>query len=895
MSETLPLAAEDGAILYLPQGAVARAQYIDKLAQTDPTDDAKLTVVVGGVAYNTTWGALKAANLEAVPQLAMEAIAGDVQAVETARQQVEANAGAAGMSEDIALGAADMSREERMAAERAKGDSEAARDITVKGAAEAAANAERATIAANSAAAAATAATVAANLFPDVPAGLAASPLGQTFNVAGAGEIYATTYRNVAGSAVYVQSYPSKAALDAVPARRRATVVPGLLTAFTSVNSAGREYLIGGIDDRGRRFFAAGQAWTYQPDGSTRWSRLRGSGYLELREDGVVSDAIRLGLKLGALRMEPTVKVGGLETSHAHLIGRRSIMRYGPTHFAAGGLWVERLANGGWTLSSPKGALISVSAVGQVTYHGAPPSPVRAGAMPGVDVVFMGNNGRFVGASWDSTGALRKAGYAVPASGGGGGFNTGAFNAVEAAAMQDEASTYSERSRRRSVALHQPVEGVVYHGIYGQSLSSGWEGWPVRTRFATYSTLLMMGLSINPASESAAVWDPVGGDDAFRPLVGTVSKNASSVMTDAEVAALTVGDGNRGETPLNSAATALYGAWLRRRGRPAAGDPDNLWVVASTGVGGKTIAELSKGAVPELFNRFRQSILRAKAQALALGKSFAVGSVTINQGEWDYRDETSTSYADYLARLIQLILDIRALIVELTGQTTLVPIYLFQTGGQYTKDAKELAVGRAQIAATQALPGVYLVGGNQVVPDKGGHTTGQGYAWLGNQLGKVMQRTIIEGLNFECTRALRWTHRGTTLCGLFHTAQGPLRFLAPYLRLVPAPAYSAANRGLFAQDDAGILIISNVRLSGQLVFADLNRPVSGTLKVWLGRASAVNGAVCIADSDSTPLLQDYVYTAGSGQQVEENIPDLVGLRFGAENFALADVLTATAS
>jgi hypothetical protein len=126
MSETLPLATEEGAILYLPQGATARAQYIDKLAQTDPTDDAKLTVVVGGVAYNTTWGALKAANLHAVPEIAQAAIAGDVQAVETARQDVEDNATSAAVSEGLALDAADMARDERLAAQIAKAISEAA-------------------------------------------------------------------------------------------------------------------------------------------------------------------------------------------------------------------------------------------------------------------------------------------------------------------------------------------------------------------------------------------------------------------------------------------------------------------------------------------------------------------------------------------------------------------------------------------------------------------------------------------------------------------------------------------------------------------------------------------------------------------------------------------------
>jgi hypothetical protein len=126
MSETLPLATEEDAILYLPQGAVARAQYIDKLAQTDPSDDAKLTVVVGGVAYNTTWGALKAANLDAVPEVALAAIADDVQAVEAARVQVATNAESAALSEEISLGAADMAWGERTAAEGARGLAEQA-------------------------------------------------------------------------------------------------------------------------------------------------------------------------------------------------------------------------------------------------------------------------------------------------------------------------------------------------------------------------------------------------------------------------------------------------------------------------------------------------------------------------------------------------------------------------------------------------------------------------------------------------------------------------------------------------------------------------------------------------------------------------------------------------
>jgi hypothetical protein len=46
-----------------------------------------------------------------------------------------------------------------------------------------------------------------------VAAGLAATGTGLTFNVSGTGDIYASTYPNVGGVAVFVQSYPSAKAL----------------------------------------------------------------------------------------------------------------------------------------------------------------------------------------------------------------------------------------------------------------------------------------------------------------------------------------------------------------------------------------------------------------------------------------------------------------------------------------------------------------------------------------------------------------------------------------------------------------------------------------------------------------------------------------------------------
>lgn len=469
---------------------------------------------------------------------------------------------------------------------------------------------------------------------------------------------------------------------------------------------------------------------------------------------------------------------------------------------------------------------------------------------------------------------------------------SGDFTAAELAAFDLEARRYTDDVRRRRVTLTMPSAGLNHGLAYGQSLSSGWESWPALTRTSP-PDCFMLGLSVHSTSETLPSWAPVGGSSALTPLIATVRNSTTGLLSDAQVAALSFGSLNRGETPMESFAAQYRRAWLLARGKPD-GDPDNRWVFSSCGVGGNSVAQLSQGASPELFNRLRDAIAVGKARAATLSVTYRVPFVLINHGEEDYA--LGTTFADYVTRKTQLITDIRALVASETGQPGILPIYLFQTGGQYARDTLELAIARAQIEVARSVPGVFIVANNQLVPDKDDHLTSNGTRWLGSLAGKVAARTTIQGEGWECTRAIRWTVRGRTLVGLFHAPSGALQFVQPYIGRAVAAAASATSRGIYAADGAGQVGIDGVELAGQLVIVRLGRAVSGTLKVWLGRdGNGVGGAICIGDTDAEPILLPYSYTAGSGQTTDEDIAALVNLAYPSTNVALADVQTATAA
>lgn len=592
-------------------------------------------------------------------------------------------------------------------------------------------------------------------------------------------------------------------------------------------------------------------------------------------------DGVTGSFAAGAPRMQD-----GLEIWGEHVISGFGILDWGPAHFRGGGIFARRGLDGSFSLSDPTGPVIARSADGTLTYTGL---PVETVDVPGVDLVLAGTGGTGMAFAVNRSGYLQLAGYPEATSGS---VNAGDFTATEYAALAAEAAEYTSKVRRKAVTLHQPTEGLVLWAGYGQSFLEAVEAWPAITRTAA-PDCYMFGQSVRPASRTATSFAPTGGSAALQPHVATVSDGAGGVLNDAQVAALPFGADNPGESYLEGFMAVFRPAWLRSRGKVS--DPSNRFVVANCAVGGKSIAQLSSGASPNYFNRLSTAIDLGIAQAAADGVTFGVGGVLMDQGQQDYNE--GTSFADYVTQFTQWVADVRTLVVsKVPAQTGLLPIYIVQTGGQYANDTQKLQVARAQIEIARTVPGVFLVAGAQHVTDKGDHLTANSSRWMGCTLGRAAVRTIIEGVGVECTRAIRWTWRGKTLVGVLHVPEGQAKAFAPYVGRVVSSAAAAPARGLYVTAGGAMVPVSDVRFeSERLVVATLSDEPQVAPEVWLGRWSGNAGAVCISDSDRTPLVLPYAYLAGFGQTVDEDIPALNGLTFPSENVCLADVQTATAA
>jgi hypothetical protein len=161
-----------------------------------------------------------------------------------------------------------------------------------------------------------------------------------------------------------------------------------------------------------------------------------------------------------------------------------------------------------------------------------------------------------------------------------------------------------------SPPLARPVFGINHVIAYGQSLASGWEGWPALSTTPRHDCL-MLGRSVRPRDENRPTWLPVG-EAAFHPLAATVQERESgALLSPAQAAGLPPRATALGETVLEAAVNH----W---RGRMLAEDPGAAAhpLLASTcGVGGRTLAALSKGARPEMFLRLRDCAALARQTA----------------------------------------------------------------------------------------------------------------------------------------------------------------------------------------------------------------------------------------------------------------------------------------
>jgi hypothetical protein len=430
-----------------------------------------------------------------------------------------------------------------------------------------------------------------------------------------------------------------------------------------------------------------------------------------------------------------------------------------------------------------------------------------------------------------------------------------------------------------TLQLAQPVAGLNHVLAYGQSLSTGWEGWPALS-LCPRGDSLMLGRSVRPVSEHAPHFVPVGGA-ALHPLVATVQDVATGgLLTAEQVAGLPERSPALGETVLEAAVNAYRSDLLAARG--GAAEPARM-LASACGVGGRTLEALSRGARPELFNRLRDCA--ALAKQAAAGQRYQVLALLLLQGEhnaWGLDGGTADRVA-YRAMLVRLCLDIAAELAKgIAGQHMPPALFTYQTGGAYASD--ELGVAMAQLDVALAFPGCFMVGPAYPVTDKGGHLDANGYRWLGAQFGKVMHRVLTLGEAWRPLHPHSAALDGRTVRVRFAVPEPPLAWGRPF---AGHQRVEVADRGFTFIDADGVVPVQELALTGpdSLALVLTRKPRPPASLRYADRRHAGLGA--LHDSDATVAQDRYVFDPLTGHPASADVPELVGRPYPLMNWCVA--------
>jgi hypothetical protein len=429
--------------------------------------------------------------------------------------------------------------------------------------------------------------------------------------------------------------------------------------------------------------------------------------------------------------------------------------------------------------------------------------------------------------------------------------------------------------------LARPSFGVNHVLAYGQSLASGWEGWPALSLRPQFNSL-MLGNSVRPVHENLPRWHPVGAE-VFRPLVATVQDIPSgALLSPGEVAALPQGSLALGETVLEGAVNS----WRARlETEPAFATGHRALLASSCGVGGRTLEQLSRNAEPDLFNRLRDCAATARAAAAARGLTYGVVAMLFLQGEHNsWALNGGTADGETYCRLLQdfyrdFVTDIA---MGVAAQAEVPAMFMYQTGGAYASD--DQAIAQAQLDTALLMPGCYMVAPSYPVTAKGGHLDANGYRWLGAQFGKVMHQVLTLREDWMPLHPRHASLNGQSLVVEFHVPVAPLRWGRPF---IDRQRVDIRDKGFAVVDSTGHVPLLSVEICGETrVEITLARPcVGGAVLRYAGREGH-GGRGCLHDSDASVADDCYIYDDATGHDPSANIADLVGRPYPLMNWCV---------
>ena len=420
--------------------------------------------------------------------------------------------------------------------------------------------------------------------------------------------------------------------------------------------------------------------------------------------------------------------------------------------------------------------------------------------------------------------------------------------------------------------------------MYGQSLSSGWEGWPALSKTAKYGNK-MLGASVRPNSRTSSTFTPVTSTALYDLIATNQNGTSFALLSDAAVAALSPGDSAHGETPLEG--------WINGAKRLYVlngGDTSKVFIGIDCGVGGQSITSLSKGG--SYYGRITSALTALKTLADASSKTLSVVSVGYLQGEQDYSDGTTKSA--YKTLMNQLVADITADSKSITGQTENPFFMTYQTGGTYANDTLDLAIANAQLELSNENTNYVLATPVYQMPDKGGHLDPNGYRWTGCQFAKVWEKVVLKRQGFKPIQPLTAEIKDNEILVNFHVPSPPLQWGLPYVGVSLTPT-DYATKGFYVLDASNNpQTITSVSLVADCVVKIVLASIpTSAVRLFYASKTLTNGNGNLQDSDTSIADDNYVYNAGTGQYAAANITALLNKPYPLQNWCVAFVKSIT--
>ena len=679
------------------------------------------------------------------------------------------------------------------------------------------------------------------NIYADYATGLAATTIGQQWVSYGPEGSYATRWlKTAADAATAVDAYPSKSVFDAVANALDTTTIgalavdpDGLAIGGTMDDGAliGERLKLGNLDIR-----PAQDPYLHQtdPDGLVGWTNDPAFTHTFTAQEG--ADLIALQEVIGPTSdADAGTDADGLANWHADATG---MTVSGPT-LRVGDLMLAPGTTDSLQLTDPDGL-----------------------------VVFNSDD--------------------IPAVGASGSVNTD-YAARDAVNVAYAASGAND--------LMPMVQGIVRGKVniiltYGQSLDRSARGYPpLTTAQPNYSDehVYSLGQACRPIHSTSTTYGPLTSN-AIYPLRAVSHNDAGAILDSAALNALGPDTSIPGE---GSAISATY--WLRQQWLASVGleeDATTPFILLSCGVGGQSLASLSKGASPEYYNRIISGLTQIRDHATFTGKEFNVALIKYTQGEQDYSDGTGGDHPDvasYMAGVQQLRDDINADIETIFANGQKPPaFFISQTGGQFTIDATNLHVGTAQLRLVTEVDGFFPVTPNYPVIDLTSvHPDNNGYRWLGQYEGRAWSQVLVHGRrpNIVYPRRATWeAATGEIVIDLCSTG-GPVVAGQPWDGFTQT---DLDNFGISAKVGATVVALDNVRLVGAMTIAAVPATtLSAAPLVQFGTRVNSNGYIGLRCPSRQVAPEVYTFIPDAGQDPAANIPALIGQPYNLDDWCWA--------